>query len=145
MTHRQSNRPDRRIIRFADLDAIELSRIASQAVYVGSANHKLHSADYGFHPPGNPRPSKSLCDDRRHILKKEAAQLLQDGIRHGMVSRFEVGQLPKYIWVVDQNHEVYEAKTKPGQENTYHGYRLSMDDGMRAEVLSEWKRRCSWS
>jgi hypothetical protein len=143
MTRRQSNRPDRRIVPFDTLNTDELARIASEAQYGGSSYHKLHPGDYGFVPPSNPRPSKSPCDDRRPILKQEAAKLLLDGIQRGMVSRFGPGQLPKYIWAVDGDGEVYEAKTRPGQENAYHGYRLGDDERqMRAEVLREWERRC---
>ena len=124
------------------LTPAELKRIALVARYGGSPNHKLHPNDYGFDPPNNPRPSKSPCDDLRPIAKKEAAKLLRDGIRKGMISRTEAGQLPKYIWAVDAQGGVYEAKTKPGQEIHYHGYRLGEDERqMRAEVLSEWEKR----
>ena len=59
-----------------------------------------------------------------------------------MISRVESGQLPKYIWAVDEFDEVYEAKTKPGQETDYHGYRLGADERqMRADVLKEWNSR----
>ncbi len=122
--------------------AAELKRIASIAQYGSSANHKLRPGDYGFTPPSNPRPSKSPCDDLRQVLKLEATKLLREGIRRGMVSRIEPNHVPKYVWAVDQRGEVYEAKTKPGQETTCHGYRLGEDERqMRAEVLSEWNKR----
>jgi hypothetical protein len=142
MTKRQSNRPDRRILPANALDPAEVKRIALDARYGGSAIHKLHPGNYGFHPPTNPRPSKPLCDDRRPIPDTEAATLMREGIRKGMISQTEPGQLPKYVWAVDEWGEVYEAKTKPGQETLYHGYRLGDDERqMRAEVLSEWKKR----
>ena len=63
-------------------------------------------------------------------------------IKKGMVSRFQPGHVPKYIWAVDKNDEVYEAKTKVEQETAYHGYRLGNDERqMRDEVLAEWKKR----
>ncbi len=142
MAKRQSNRPDRRLCSVGLLDASELARIAATARYGGSANHNLHAGDYGFVPPSNPRASKSLCDDKRTILKSEAQALMMEGIRRGMISRVESGQLPKYIWAVDEFGEVFEAKTKPGQETEYHGYRLGDDERqMRAEVLKEWNSR----
>jgi hypothetical protein len=142
MTKRQSNRPDRRIAPISTFDSHERSRIAKVARYVGSANHKLSPGDYGFFPPANPRPSKSLCDDCRKLLLAEAARLLNSGILKGMMSSPGLGQLPKYIWAVDANGQVYEAKTKPGQDVTYHGYRLGDDERqMRAYVLIEWNKR----
>ncbi len=58
-----------------------------------------------------------------------------------MISAFDTGGIPKYIWAVDVFGEVYEAKTKPDQEVDYHGYRISGEDGMRDLILAEWKRR----
>lgn len=142
MSHRQSNRPDRRIVPPNTLTQDELKDIEARARYGGIAYHKLHPGDYGFNPPTSPRPSKSVCDDLRPVLKKDAARLLREGIRKGMVSRPNLGQLPKYIWAVDGNGEVYEAKTDTERADPYHGYRLGDSERrMRAEVLSEWKKR----
>lgn len=60
-----------------------------------------------------------------------------------MVSAFPDGGVPKYVWSVDDEGEVYEAKTRPEHEVAYHGYRLREDDRhMRETVLKEWHRRC---
>ena len=142
MTRRQSNRPDRRIVPFEAVTTDELARIASQAQYVGSANHKLHPGDYGFVPPSNPRPSKSPCDALRPVLLAEAAALFHSGLTAGMVSAFDVHSTPKYVWAVDSDGEVYEAKTKP-PDVVYHGYRVGEDENdMRSYILAEWKKRC---
>ncbi len=62
----------------------------------------------------------------------------------GMTSPFPQGSVPKYVWAVDEHGEPYEAKTKPGQETVYHGYRLRDDDReMRRTVLKEWRLRRS--
>jgi hypothetical protein len=142
MTKRQSNRPDRRVAPIGTYDSDDCSRIAKAARYVGSANHKLSPGDYGFVPPTNPRPSKSVCDDCRKVLLAEASRLFNSGILKGMMSRSSPGQLPKYIWAVDAMGEVYEAKTKPDQDVTYHGYRLGEDERkMRAYVRDQWNKR----
>ncbi len=141
---RQGNRPDRRI---ADEDL--LSREARDALaarirYVGIAHHKLRPGDYDFEPPFNPRPSKAVCDDLGPILIDKAKALFREGIRLGMVSPYSDDGVPKYVWAVDGNDEVYEAKTRPEGDVEYHGYRLSDDDrDMRRHVLKEWKRRCN--
>ncbi len=109
--------------------------------YVGSANHKLRPGDYGFVPSHNPRPSKSVCDDLRPLLRREANELFRVGIMHGMVSALLESGVPKYVWAVDAKGEVYEAKI--GAEADYHGYRLGDDDkAMREYVRREWRGRC---
>jgi hypothetical protein len=114
--------------------------LAMAAKYVGSAIHKRHPADYGFHPPVNPRPWKSLCDGQRVIPKAEASELLRQGALRGLFSDFPNGGRPKYIWSVDAHGEVYEAKI--GSDG-YHGYRLESDDDLRSLILKEWTNRCS--
>ncbi|WP_313589310.1 hypothetical protein [Aquidulcibacter sp.] len=142
MGKRQSNRPDRRFIDDAETSEEIRRELFARVRYAGSANHKLHPGDYGFHPPQNPRPSKSTCDAVRTVLLAEASRLIESGIMRGMVSRFDAGGVPKYVWAVDENDDVYEIKSKPEQENVYHGYRLGDDDiDMRRNVLKEWKRR----
>ena len=138
---RQGNNPKRRI---APADAIvpEVFDSLSSAGYVGSAHHKSKPADYGFNPPVNPRPDKSLCDDIRAIGKGEAVELFKAGIARGMVSAHQINGLPKYVWAVDYAGEAYEAVLSKGT-NDYHGYRLedTRDKRMRAQVIEEWNLR----
>lgn len=139
---RTGNPPGRRIAPAGTIPPEELSRIAALARYGGSAPHKLRVSDYGFHPPVNPRPNKSVCDDLRPVHLAEASALLTEAIRRGMVSRFANGSLPKYVWAVSDDGKVFEAKTKPGQETVYHGYRLGDDErDMTTEVQREWNLR----
>lgn len=110
--------------------------------YEGAATHKLRPGDYGFVPPSNPRPTKSPCDALRQVLRLEATALFQKGLSLGMVSAFDPTSTPKYVWSVDANSEVYEAKTKP-PDSAYHGYRLGEDErDMRRYILAEWRKRC---
>ena len=142
MPKRQGNRPDRRIAPDGFLDQDAKRALLLRVVYTGSALHKLHPGDYGFMPPQNPRPSKSACDELRPVLLAEARNLFQEGIELGMVSIHSPAGIPKYVWAVGDDGEVYEAKTKPGQEREYHGYRLDDDDmAMRRYLLKEWKSR----
>jgi hypothetical protein len=139
---REGNRPDRRIWDAAATTPQQRQALLGKIHYVGSANHKLHPSDYGFTPSHNPRPSKSACDMLRSIVIAEASKLFRDGIMRGMVSPFEPNGIPKYVWAVDDDGEVYEAKAKPGQESEYHGYRIGEDEqSVRQYVLAEWKRR----
>jgi hypothetical protein len=86
--------------------------------------------------------SKSACDALRPVLRTEAEGLFIAGICLGMVSAFDPASTPKYVWAVDADGEVYEAKTKP-PDIAYHGYRLGDDEiEMRRYILAEWRRRC---
>ena len=139
---REGNRPDRRVVGETFTSKADREALCKRIRYVGSAIHKLRPGDYGFLPPSNPRPSKSPCDAVRPILLAEASALMQSGVMLGMVSRFDAGGVPKYIWAVDEAGDVYEAKTKPELESSYHGYRLGDDErDMRTYILKEWKRR----
>ncbi len=136
---RAGNNPKRRIAPPERLNQNERSALALRLIYVGSAIHKRFPGDYGFHPPCSPRPQKSLCDDKRIILKDEANSIFKAGIMKGMFSDYQTNEdMPKYIWSVDSNEEVYEAKIGLGG---YHGYRLGEDDAMRKVVLEAWRKR----
>ena len=135
------NNPKRRIATIGFFTARELGELASTVRYQGSPHHKLHPADYDFEPPVAPRPSKSVCDDKRVIQRDEAQRLLLAGIRLGMVSSHFVEDRPKYVWAVDDFGEVYEAKLGHDQLR-YHGYRLAEDDeAMREWAIAEWSKR----
>ena len=136
----QPNEPKRRVAPQGTLGNQTLLELG-KARYVGSAHHKKRPGDYGFHPPVNPRPRKSVCDDRKTITLKEATRLFRAGVQSGMVSsHIEESQLPKYVWAVDGSGEAYEAKL--GDDGrSYHGYRLDRDERMRQYILQEWRAR----
>ncbi len=140
MTVRQSSNPKRHLAPPDRLDQPGRQALAARLVYTGSAHHKRQPSDYGFHPPVNPRPWKSLCDTKRVISSAEAAELLRRGVLDGLFSDFPDDGVPKYVWSVDAERDVYEAKIDSGG---YHGYRLGEDDDFRNIVLKEWARRCS--
>ena len=140
MTPRQSRNPKRRLASPDRLGLLGRQALAIGMTYTGSALHKRHPGDYGFHPPVNPRSWKSLCEGQRVILKAEAAELLRQGVICGMFSDFPDDGTPKYVWSVDSDGEVYEAKI---DSQGYHGYRLEEEDDFRPLVLKEWARRCS--
>lgn len=140
---RQGNRPGRRLAPEGFLDEKAIELLVGKLRYVGSSLHKLRPGDYGLVPPTNPRPSKSPCDDLRSILSHEAMELFRKGIKLGMVSEFPPGGAPKYVWAVDDDGQVYEAKTKPERETDYHGYRIGEDEPqVRKYILGEWSKRC---
>lgn len=141
---REGNRPDRRFVPDVALNRIERETLAARITYTGSAHHKRRPGDYGFQPPVNPRPNKDVCDakGKRQVLLTEAQSFFAAGLRKGMVSAPGTNGLPKYVWSVDENGDVFEAKARPERETEYHGYRLGADeDTMRRYILAEWKLR----
>ena len=136
----QGNNPKRRIAKRGYYTARELEGFAT-AQYRGIGHHKTKPADYGFDPPVAPRPSKSVCDDKRPVTKEQAVRLFQAGVHRGMVSTHVIDGLPKYAWALDEHGDVYEAKLG-GDMRSYHGYRLPEDErAMREWVVEEWKKR----
>jgi hypothetical protein len=137
---RQSNNP---VDRVAPLGAHseEILESLQNAHYVGSSLHKSRQGHgYDLHPPVNPRPTKSLCDDRRAVSWTEATRLFRKGIKLQMVSeRLERG-LPVRVWSVDHAGEPYVAMLGSDGPN-YHGYRLYRDPRQRAHILAEWRER----
>ena len=139
---RQGNRPDRRFVPERTYDNTRLAAIKASARYTGSGHHKLRPGDYGFDPPVSPRPSKSVCDDLRPVLRDEATMRFGAGIDLCMIGVVGPDNLPKYVWTVDGDGEVYEAKASGSDPGAYHGYRLNENDAMRKIVSKEWTRRC---
>ena len=109
----RGNNPKRRIVPTGYFSQAELAGFAVRARYEGSALHKLKPADYGFHPPTNPRASKSACDDIRIIKRQEASDLLKAAFGKGMVSACEPQALPKYAWAVDADSRGLRGEAGP--------------------------------
>jgi len=81
MRRRKSFNPKRRIQQACDPDEIE--RLAEAVSYGGNPEHKRNPGDFGLSPPAAPRPDKTLCDRAGVFDKREAEELLRQGIRQG--------------------------------------------------------------
>jgi hypothetical protein len=138
---REGNNPKRRIASKDSLTVAQRTALADKVLYEASGHHKRNPADYGLERT-NPRPTKSLCDKSRIIPLKEAKVMIGKGISCGMISDYAFGEFPKFIWCVDLDGEVYEAKTEETTPGKYHGYRLEEEDNMRDHVKQVWKERC---
>jgi len=138
---RAGNNPKRRVAPPDLLGDDKRATLANCVSYRGSGHHKRAPADYGLDRT-NPRPTKSLCDLLKVITLEEAKALIKKGISCGVFSDFRYGDFPKFIWCVDIDGEVYEAKTDSMNPGVYHGYRLEEDDNMRDYIKAVWKKRC---
>ena len=133
-----SDDPKRRVAEVGAIPQEILANLA-KARYQGVPRHKRKQAGYEFTP--RPVRGKSVCDDLRDINLREATRLFRSGIAAGMISRLVRRGLPKYVWAVDGDGEVYEAKTSDGA--TYYGYPLSHDDENFGYLVAEWRKRNS--
>jgi hypothetical protein len=80
------------------------------------------------------------CDDENAVtVLFQFYFLFSQDILKDISSAFYGYAQPKYVWSVDSDDEVYEAKIGLGG---YHGYRLADEDDIRAVVLKEWRKRC---
>jgi len=135
---RKSQNPKRRLARSETLNETSLDELAQCVRYVASGHHKRFPANYGLEWT-SPRPAKSLCDDIRTIQLEEARSLLEEGVKKGTISDPVFDSLPKYVWAVDQNGQVYEAKTDIRNPGAYHGYRLEEADPFRHCIIARWQ------
>ena len=118
--------------------AEELASLAATVKYGGNPEHKRNPGDFGLTPPSAPRSGKSLCDAVQIFSKSTALDLLQQGIRKGLVSdRFE-GKWPKNIWSVTPDGTPLEAQLENPDTGSYHGYPMPQSDPFAAEVIAKW-------
>ena len=84
-----------------------------------------------------------MCDRNRSVPIDKAKALFEAGLRRGMISSHLIDGIPKYVWAVDPEGKVYEAKIS-GNSGKYHGYELygKKSRYMRRLVKQEWEARC---
>ena len=111
-------RPLRRAIS-AVPPGIDLAKVAEEAVYVGSSEHKSFPS---FAGPPKLRSDATRCDpsfDDVSVLTEE----LRKAIRRGQVGAPWEGSFPRYAWArID--HDCYEARLVNSGNGQYKGYPL---------------------
>ncbi|MBF0401028.1 MAG: hypothetical protein HQL90_09710 [Magnetococcales bacterium] len=116
-----------------------LNRLAERSGYGGNPEHKRNPGNFGLTPPNSLRPDKALCDDAGIFTRSEEAELLQAGIRRGLVSVQEKGEWPQNVWAVNAQGVPLEAQLENAGLGTYHGYPMPERDPFRQEVLDRWQ------
>lgn len=141
MPKRHSNDPRRHILAAGELSTVDRERLLRETRYLGSGLHKKDRDRYSFTEPCTPRLHKTMCDLKRPIDFDEARELFAQGIGRGMISKKMIDGFPVFVWSVDADGEVYEAKPNDNAK-VYHGYPLGPRDGVFPELVRrEWKRR----
>lgn len=115
-----------------------MDSLAGRTLYGGNPQHKRNPGDFRLTPPADPRPYKTLCDDAGVFRRHDAATLLREGVRRGLVSVYEVNGWPKNVWAVSQSGIAVEAILENETRGTYHGYAMGHGDPLTEEVLKRW-------
>jgi hypothetical protein len=128
----------------APTSATERDRLATLAElvkYGGKPDHKKNPGDFGLHPPAGPRLNKSLCDVIGVFKKREALELLKEGVRRGMISNQVRNGWPKQIWSMTSDGTPLESQLENAVLGTYHGYPLPDGDPLADVIKKAWKER----
>jgi hypothetical protein len=138
MRKRRTYNPKRRMRE--DCNPIELDRLARAVRYGGNPEHKKNPSDFGLNPPAAPRPDKTLCDIAGVLDKRDAAELLRQGIRRGLIADQSRGEYPQNVWAVTENGQPMEAQLENEAQGVYHGYPMPKTDPFQEQVLERWRR-----
>ena len=130
--------PKRRIAPAGHASQQDLDKMADSIAYGGNPEHKRNPGDFGLTPPADPRPSKSLCDVAGIFRRVQALELLQTGVRKGLVSDRQESGWPKNIWSVTPNGIPLEAQLENPVQGSYHGYPMPDSDPLASEVIARW-------
>jgi len=122
-------------------DMFNLSSLVDAIRYGGNPEHKMNPGDFGLSPPSSPRQGKTLCDKACIFSRKEALELLREGVRYGLVSIQARNGFPQNIWSVAANGVPVEAQLENSVMGVYHAYPLQDIDPMHIEILRLWKNR----
>jgi hypothetical protein len=104
---------------------INLERVAGQALYVGSPEHK-DTPSFAGHP--RPRSDASICDRGLAQEQAEVTRWLRGAIERGHVSAYWEGEFPRYVWY-KRGDTVYEGRLVNRETGWYKGYPLEVDEG----------------
>lgn len=127
----------------ADLDPAgkeRLCELADRASYGGNPEHKKNPGDFGLTPPANSRMGKSLCDAAGIFTRKEALELLREGLRRGLASDRQEQGWPRNIWAQTDAGVALEAQLENPQAGTYHGYPMPESDPFAGLVKERWEQ-----
>ena len=113
--------------------------MAKNVCYRGNPAHTRNPGDFGLQPPLGPRPWKTLCDEAGIFSKKIAQELLERGVRRGLVSEQSKDGFPQNIWAVSEEGVPLEAQFENWGGGSYHGYPMPENDPFRERVIEKWE------
>ena len=102
---------------------VSLARLAQNARYVGSSEHKTYPS---FAGPARPRADASKCDPSL-ADPDELTAWLRKAIEAGNVGAPWEGDYPRYVWH-RRSDTVYEGRLVNQELGHYKGYPLGSDE-----------------
>ena len=108
--------------------------------YIGNPLHKRNPGDFGLIPPSAPSGRKNLCDEAGIFTKRIAQRLLEQGFKRGFFSTSQKNSWPRNVWAVSEENIPLEARLDQ-ESGTYHGFPMSENDPLCAEILEKWENR----
>jgi hypothetical protein len=133
-------RETKRTLRAEFLTDEERADLRVRVAYEGSPHHKSNPGDFRLTPPAAPRTDKTLCDEAGVFRRADAERLLTQAIDRGLVSaNTTAGGLPKQLWVVDDQGQVFEAMYGGSASGCYHGYPIRRSDPLFDRVTQAWR------
>lgn len=103
-------------------DGVDLSLVASNVSYEGSAEHKTFPSS-----SGRPRADTTKCDPELHGDYLRLGEWLRLAIRAGWVGAPWEGGFPRYVWV-EQDGRYYQARLVNREAGSYKGWEIDPDD-----------------
>jgi hypothetical protein len=117
-----------------------LEALAARARYEGSGKHKEEPRAFRLEPA--PRATDdTTCDGNAGFTPDDMARvpdLLDRGIRAGLLGHVDKQDDPSVLWTVDDNGWVYELRITTPTQALYHGYPLLEGDAFAKKVISRY-------
>lgn len=114
--------------------------LQKQPQYIGNPLHKRNPGDFGLTPPCVPSGKKNLCDEAGIFNKRIAQDLLEQGFKRGFFSISQTNNWPRNVWALSEQNIPLEARLDR-ESGTYHGFPMSENDPLSAEILEKWGRQ----
>ena len=103
---------------------VDLTEVASHAVFVGSPEHKSTPS---FAGQATPRSDASMCDPALKGQQRKLTCALRKAILNGQIGELWEGEFPRYVWCrVDGT--ICEARLSNRAKGEYKGYPLEDDE-----------------
>ena len=120
--------------------AADVEALVARASYEGSGKHKINPRAFGLEPAA-PAADDTFCDGHAGFAPKDMLRvddLLERGIRAGLLGHRESKGDPTIIWTVDDSGWIYEGRITTPTQALYHGYPLLDGDAFARKVIARY-------
>jgi hypothetical protein len=114
---------------------MELSARVTYGVY---SKHKFNPTAYKLRPYAGQDEDRTYCDAHANFGKENICRipaLLKRGVMLGLWSDQENGDVPGFLWTLDESGWIFELQITNSGQAQYHGYPLLPGDAFVRHVL----------